>query len=79
MSLAEYQSLDVSADGALARDLGARLDAEAEQTLLSLSAPQGASAECPALLTSAMQTWYQQHVSSARQSALGRCGAPSPR
>lgn len=71
MSLAEYQSLDVSADGALARDLGARLDAEAEQTLLSLSAPQGASAECPALLTSAMQTWYQQHVSSARQSALG--------
>ncbi|WP_232629202.1 hypothetical protein [Methylobacterium sp. Leaf118] len=71
MSLAEYQALDFSAEGALARDLAARLDAEADQPILSLSPPHGADAGGPALLTSAMSAWYLQNVSSARRSALG--------
>ncbi|MEE7457872.1 hypothetical protein MPAR168_02835 [Methylorubrum populi] len=71
MSLVEYQALDVSAEGPLARDLAARLETESDQPILSLSAPHGASAESPALLTSAMRAWYQQHVAATRQSALG--------
>lgn len=70
MSLAEYQALDLRSDGPLAQDLTARLEAEAAQPVLALSAPHGASAESPALLTSGMGAWYQAHVASARQSAL---------
>lgn len=71
MSLAEYQALDLSAGGPIARDLAAQLDAEAMQPSLQLSAPHGADANGPALLTSAMGAWYKEHVASARRSALG--------
>ncbi len=70
MSLAEYQALDLRADGPLAKDLDARLEAEAAQPVLSLSSPHGANIGCPALLTSGMRAWYGANVASARQSAL---------
>ncbi len=70
MSLAEYQALDLRTDGPLAQDLASRLEAEASQSVLSLSAPHGASIESPALLTPGMRAWYQSYVASARQSAL---------
>lgn len=70
MSLEEYKALDLRADGPIAADLAAHLDEEAPRPVLALSAPHGASAETPAMLTPAMLAWYQHHVASARRSAL---------
>ncbi|WP_398470219.1 hypothetical protein [Tardiphaga sp.] len=70
MSLQEYDQLDLSYDGALARMLIDNAPKEAAQGSISLSGEHNSDDGRPPYLTPAMQLWYRRVVASVRGPAL---------
>lgn len=66
-ALSSYETLDVSAESELRRQLFAHLDTEAADKTVKLSDPYSTG---PAHLTDGMLNWFNAHVSGLRSAAL---------